>query len=165
MYNRQAYIKKSKITYRRKWLLMVNWPDCYLPSGCSSRSCLTAHSNGSNSPNRSCKAAESVSHTPQNHISSSSSIPAQAFDSTGRLILHSQTCVQQKRATVGGTDRGLQTNDSWRGSVCCDRSAAVNDRSISWRQIYSGLRTERQTPLTLWIWEGGWAHDMRRPSR
>lgn len=142
--------------------------ECYLLTGCSSHKWRTARSNQSTSANRSCTAAESVSPTLRTHILPSSSIPVPAFDSSKRLILHSEeeeedlcscSTVEQR-----GTSGGAQTSRQLRwGSVCCaDHSAAVNNRSLSWRQIYSGPRPwESDTPHPQ-VWEGGGQHASMR---
>lgn len=82
---------------------------CYLLTGCSSRSWQTARNNHSNSPSRSCTAAESASHKSQIHISPGSSILAQALDSSARLTLYLQSPGEKKPATV----RVVEASSSW----------------------------------------------------
>lgn len=58
------------------------------------------------------------------------------------------SCSNKEHRWTAVTDEGAQTNSGQWRSACCDRAGLLTTGSVSWRQIYSGLRTERRTPHT-----------------
>lgn len=116
------------------------WPesrvpsDCYLLTGCSSCSW-----NHSNSLSRNC----TDSHTSQTHIS-----PSPSFRFWHLAPPWNRSCTNKEQRWTAVTDEAAQTNSGQWRSACCDRAGLLTTASVSWRQIYSGLRAERQTPHT-----------------